>query len=162
MFLVFGVLVTGLPSAQAGEWIPNSKDCFTRFQKALKAGEAEGIWEMLAPESQKAADAAAQTLREKYASMSVTEKARVEAVLQLRATKLSKLTGIDLVGSKAFREFHATLLLATRLNPERTQDGIEMKYEVSGTAGKARLMSPTGDKRNYKMILAMPSLPGVD
>jgi hypothetical protein len=157
-----GLFGTFLPSVQAGEWIPNSKDCFATFQKALREGDAKGIWEMLAPESQRAADAVAQMLCEKYARLSGAEKAKVEAVLKLSAAKVSKLTGTDLVGSKAFREFHSALILAAKLSPERTKDGIEMKYEVNGTSGQASMMSLSGDKRNYKMILAMPNVPASD
>lgn len=147
-----------LPSVHAGEWIVGSRDCFTKFQKALKEGEAKGIWDMLAPESQKAADTAAQMLRETYATMSAAEKAKVEAALQLSAARVSKLTSAELVGSREFLDLHVAMVMATKLSPERTRDGIEMTYVVNGTARKARMMSPTGDKRNYKMILSMPNV----
>ncbi len=159
LVMVVGSLMVLIRPACAGEWIEGSRKCFARFQAALKSGEADAIWDMLSPDTQKAADALAEQLRSKATTLAAADKARLEALLQRPGIDLARLTGHDLVASKAFQELHGGLLEAANPSPSRVDKAIEMKVEIKGKPEVVKMISPTGDKQNYKMILAMPMLP---
>jgi hypothetical protein len=118
-----------------------AKGTFLALQKALKAKDADKIWELLDTDSQADAERVAKALKAAYAKADAKGKAEQEKKLGLSAAELSALTGRLFLKSNRF--ISATI--------EEIPGSKFERVTVKGDRATVNYTEDDGDKETLKL-----------
>jgi hypothetical protein len=127
---------------------------FRALQAAIKAKDAETIWDLLAKESQGDAEREAKVVKEAFGKANDKDKAEYEKKLELTARELADITGKLYVKSRRFYgKYH------------EIPDSKVEKIAVTGESGTVKYIEEDGDKitqevvreqGKWKFVMAIP------
>ena len=142
-WFVFAIGVTGCTPTGPEN---NSTDAqitqaFKALQTAIKAKDADKIWELLAKESQGEADREAKFVKDAFAKANDKEKVEYEKKLELTAKELADITGKLYIKSKGFYgKYH------------EIPDSKVKKITVKGDSGTVRYIEEDNDEVNQEVV----------
>jgi hypothetical protein len=125
-------------TAQKGE--EEIKQAFVYLQDAIKAKDANKIWNLLDKDSQADADREARIVKETYAKLPDMDKAGLEKKMELSAKELADMSGKDYVKSKRFFGKHYEI-------PGSKVD----KITVAGASATLVFLEEDGDRITTKL-----------
>jgi hypothetical protein len=117
------------------------RQAFTALQEALKAKDADKLWDLLDADSQADAERAAESLRKAYAEASEAEKAEQAKNLGVKPAGLAKLTGKGFLRTRRFLGKY----------DEIPGSKVE-KVTVQGDSATVNYLEPDGDKEKLKLV----------
>lgn len=117
------------------------REAFTAFQQALKAKDADKLWELLDSDSHSDAERAAKTVQDAYAKADAKTKAEQEKNFGLPGDELAKLTGKGYLKTNRFHGKYDEV-------PESKID----KITVEGDKGTVNYLEPDGDKEKCTLV----------
>jgi hypothetical protein len=117
------------------------REAVSAFQAALKARDADKLWQLLDADSRADADRAAQAVRDAYARAGPEQKAEQEKALGLPGAELAALTGTGFLKTKRFHGKYDEL-------PDSTID----KVTVQGDQATVAYTEPDGDKEKLTLV----------
>lgn len=117
------------------------REAFTAFQAALKARDADRLWQLLDGDSQADAERAAQAVQAAYAKAPPEEKAEQQKALGLPGDRLAKLTGADFLKTRRFVGKYDEL-------PESKID----RVTVQGDRATVTYIEADGDKEKLSLV----------
>jgi hypothetical protein len=132
------------------------REKFAELQTAIKDGQTEKLWALLANKSQSDAERAAKDLQNAHAKASAEEKSKQEELLGMSAKDLAGLTGIGILKTKRFQKKYREL-------PESKIE----KVSVQGDNATVHFLEPDDDHEKlifvrqdgqWKAWLAMPNV----
>jgi vancomycin permeability regulator SanA len=127
------------PSANEAE--AAARETFAALQTALKAKDAEKVWDLLDGDSQADAEREAKAVREAYTKASTEEKAEQEKQLSLPGTELAALTGKGYLKTKRFLSKYEEI-------PESKID----KVTVQGDKATINYTEPDEEKEKLTLV----------
>ncbi len=139
--IAFGCSSPTPPVASAGKDEESVRQVFAALQAAIKASDADKIWELLDGDSKADADKAAATVRESFTKADAAAKAELEIALAVTAAELGILTGKSFLKSKRFSGKYNEI-------PESKID----KVTVQGDAATVFYTEPDGDKEKLSLV----------
>jgi hypothetical protein len=119
----------------------NVRQTFAAFQKALKAKDADKIWDLLDDESKAEATRVAKALSDASTKATAEEKAKQEAALGLPAADLTALTGSGFLKSKRFLGKY-----------DEVPDCKVEKVVVVGDKATLNYIEADGDKEKFALV----------
>src|SRR5262249_48959655 len=117
------------------------RQAFTALQDALKAKEADKLWDMLDADSQAEAERAANAIQTAYAKANAKEKAEQEKSLGLPGAELAGLTGKGFLKTKRFQGKYDEI-------PESKVD----KVSVQEDKATLNYVEPDGDREKLTLV----------
>jgi hypothetical protein len=114
---------------------------FKALQAAIKAKDADKIWDLLAKESQADADREAKVVKDAFGKTSDKEKAEYEKRLELTGKELADITGKLYVKSRRFYGKHHEI-----------PDSKVEKITVTGDSGTVKYIEEDGDKITQEVV----------
>ena len=117
------------------------REAVSAFQAALKARDADKLWQLLDAESRADAERAAQAVRDAYAKAGPEQKAEQEKALGLPGAELATLTGTGFLKTKRFHGKYDEL-------PDSTLD----RVTVQGDSATVAYTEPDGDKEKLTLV----------
>jgi hypothetical protein len=150
-------LVAGCGSSSAGHQDKKEtavRETFAKLQAALKAKDANKIWDLLDADSRADADRAAKAMRDTYQKAGATEKAQQEKALGLPGAELSELTGKGFLKTKRFLGKYDEIPESRVEKVVVKEDNATVHY-VEDDGDKEKLTFTRHDGR-WHVVLAMP------
>ena len=117
------------------------RDAVEAFQGALKARDADKLWQLLDAESQADAERAAGAVRAAYAKAGPEGKAEQEKALGIPGAELARLTGTGFLKTRRFHGKYDEL-------PDSKID----KVAVQGDRATVSYTEPDGDKEKLALV----------
>src|SRR5207248_1860527 len=149
--LAFLALLLGLTAGCSGKPDPGPsgggseeekvRETFAALQGALKAGDADKVWDLLDPDSRADAERAAGAVKSAYEKADAGEKAEKEKNLGLAAAELSALTGKGYLKTKRFLGSH-----------DEIPGSKVQKVTVKGDNATLIFLEPDGDTPTLKLV----------
>jgi hypothetical protein len=114
---------------------------FKALQSAIKAKDADKIWDLLAKESQSDAEREAKIVKEAFGKANDKDKAEYEKKLELTAKELGDITGKLYVKSRRFYgKYH------------EIPDSKVEKITITGDSGTVKYIEPDDDKMTQEVV----------
>jgi hypothetical protein len=129
------------PSAAASVEEDQVKQTFAAFQKAMRAKDADKVWELLDDESRAEATRVAKAISDGFTKATAEEKDKQAAALGLPAADLSALTGTGFLKTKRFLGKY----------DEVSESKLE-KVVVVGDKATVNYTEPDGDKEKFAAV----------
>jgi hypothetical protein len=117
------------------------REAVSAFQAALKARDADRLWQLLDAESRADAERAAQAVRDAYAKAGPDQKAEQEKALGLPGAELAALTGPGFLKTKRFHGKYDEL-------PDSKIDRVTAQAD----SATVTYTEPDGDKEKLTLV----------
>jgi hypothetical protein len=147
----FALLLVGLAAAGLAGEEDKVKEAFKGFQGAVKAKDADKLWDLLDASSRKAAEKTARTYKDAYGKAKDDKKKELEKNLGLSADELANLTGKTyLKSNKYYGKYHevpGSKVESVAIEDKKAtvlyteEDGDKVRLEFSNEDGKWKVVA---------------------
>jgi hypothetical protein len=146
-------LVAGC-SGNAGPTEEAMRGRFAELQAAIKAGDTDQLWDLLAARSQADAEREASAAKDAYAAANAGKKAELEEAYGLGGAEFASLTGKGYLKTKPCKRKHGELVGSTVTSVVLEKDSATVYYtEPDDDKEKLRLVREGG---RWKAWLTIP------